>query len=102
VVELHPNLHHVLIISSHLCYSLLYSFKVSEVDPDVFDAVLAAVVADDGEEEPTPEEKKEAKKKQKGEKRKRVESEDAEGDEEEGEEEDGGETSHFVRCTMQC
>ena len=43
------------------------------MDADVIDAALAAVVADDGEEEPAPAEKKEMKKKQKGEKRKRAE-----------------------------
>ena len=43
------------------------------MDADVIDAALAAVVADDGEEEPAPAEVKEAKKKQKGEKRKRTE-----------------------------
>jgi hypothetical protein len=95
-VEFRPNLHSALscLIPSVTPSSILS--QVAEVDPDVFDAVLAAVVADDGEEEPTSEEKKEAKKKQNGEKRKRVESEDAEGDEEDGEEEDGGETAHCL------
>ena len=77
---------------SLLSYPIL---KVSEVDPDVFDAVLAAVVADDGEEEPTIEERKLAKKKQKGEKRKRVDFEDAEEDEDEGEE-DGGKITNCL------
>ena len=88
-----PILSPALLFPSHLLSSIHFCslhLKVSDVDPDVFDAVLAAVVADDGEEEPTVEEKKEAKKKQKGEKRKRVEAEDAEG--EDAEDEDGGET----------
>lgn len=44
-----------------------------EVDADVIDAAIAAVVAGDGEEELPPPEKKEMKKKEKGEKRKRPE-----------------------------
>lgn len=59
--------------------------QVCEVDSDVIDAALSAVMAEDGEEEPTVEERKEKKKIEKGEKRKRIDFEDAHNHDEEDE-----------------
>ena len=61
--------------------------QVCEVDADVIDAALAAVLADDGEEEPTIEDKKDKKKMEKGEKRKRIDFEDAHNHDEDEDEE---------------